>query len=98
MRDVIACALQGLETWIEEHHGIIGHLKGTLADSETLQMISTTDGEVHSQSGDAEIKQSGNVAVNLVFLVFNIEQKALERKMIEVFDDILRSLPATDKD
>lgn len=88
MQDDVLAIFRHLATWVEEHHGIIGHLKGTLEDSETMLMVSTTGGEIHTQSGEAEKKQNAGVTVSIVLIVFNVSQKELEAQLMQAFEQL----------
>lgn len=90
VRDGMAAEFQRLDDWIKTRNGIIGHIKGVIEDEdgENLLMISTTGGEVHFQSGESSLEKDHGIAVKIVFIVFNIPQRELKTKLIEVFDDL----------
>jgi hypothetical protein len=72
-----------LDKWVEDQGGITGHIKAIVSVNGPVCRISATGGEV-----DVKELQITNVNVSLVAIVFEIEQKALEKRVKSLLDSL----------
>lgn len=70
-----------LDKWVEEQGGITGHIKAIVSINGPVCRISATGGEI-----DLKELNINNVHVSLVAIVFEVDQNALERRIMSLLD------------
>ncbi len=74
-----------LDKWVEEHDGITGHIKAIISVNGPACRISATGGEVESKTIPLK-----NIHVSIAAIVFNVDQKTLEKRIESLFENLGR--------
>lgn len=88
VKQIIMEEFNAMDAWIDQRGGIIGHIKGFVATPEKSLMISATGAELGCRFLEIEGRLFDGVQVSLAWIVFNIPQLELEKKLIEIFDKL----------
>ena len=75
-----------LDTWVEEHGGITGHIKAIVSVNGPVCRISATGGEVESKN-----LQLKDTHISIVAIVFQIDQEAMEQRMEALLENMGRA-------
>lgn len=73
-----------LDTWVEEQKGITGHIKAIINVNGPVYKISAIAGEIETTNLDLN-----NIHVSIVAIVFQIDQKIMEKRLESLIDRLL---------
>lgn len=84
VKDTLASELKSLADWVEDHGGIVGHIKAFLTEQGYSSMLSTTGEDVHVKE-----TRKPKVTVNIAIIVFIKNEKQLCLKLAELLEKFI---------
>lgn len=92
LEQVISEEMQKLAQWVDEHGGIIGHIKAKMTVSEPTVFLSITL-DVLQRKVAAENRAS----IGFAAIVFNVSQDELRKKVFDIYHRLAESCAAENK-